>query len=84
MKLTITLTDVEVKSLSYVMADPQQWTENVIRERARIAGDEVVARETARMLADPNVTDIPADRDAIILGAPEPVVVNTDLVSFSE
>ena len=73
MDISITLTEVEVKALSYVMADPQQWTENAIKERARIAGDELVARETARMLADPDVTDIPADRDAIILGAPDPV-----------
>ena len=73
MDISITLTEVEVKALSYVMADPQQWTENAIKERARIAGDELVAAETARMLADPDVTDIPADREAIILGAPEPV-----------
>jgi len=71
--ISITLTEVEVKALSYVMADPQQWTENAIKERARIAGDELVAAETARMLADPDVTDIPADREAIILGAPDPV-----------
>lgn len=74
MDISITLTEVEVKALSYVMADPQQWTENAIKERARIAGDELVAAETARMLADPDVTDIPADRDAIILSAPDPVL----------
>ena len=78
MDIFITLTEVEVRALSYVMADPQQWTENAIKERARIAGDELVAAETARMLADPEVTDIPADRDAIILGAPDPVFPNID------
>ena len=78
MNISITLTEVEVKALSYVMADPQEWTENAIKERARIAGDELVALETARMLADPDVTDIPADRDAIILGAPDPVFPDLD------
>ena len=78
MEFTIFLSEVEVKALSYVMADPQQWTENAIKERARIAGDELVAAETARMLADPDVTDIPADRDAIILGAPDPVLPSMD------
>lgn len=73
MNINITLTEVEVKALSYVMADPQQWTENAIKERARIAGDELVARETARMLSDPSISEIPADRNVIILNAPDPV-----------
>ena len=70
MELTITLTATEVKALSYVMADPEEWIQNAISERARIAADELVASETARLLADPNVTEIPADRDTIILSAP--------------
>lgn len=73
MQFIITLTDVEVKALLCVYIDPEAWTINAIKERARIAGDELVAAETARMLSDPDVTDIPADRDTIILGAPEPV-----------
>jgi len=73
MKLYIELTDVEVKALSYVMADPQAWTQNAISERARLAGLEIVASETARMLADPNITTIPATADEIIMAA-EPYV----------
>jgi len=70
---TITLTDTELKVLSYVMADPQEWTQNAISERARIASEELVARETARMLADPNITTIPATAEEIIMAA-EPYV----------
>lgn len=71
MEFTITLNEVQVKALSYVMADPEEWTRNAISERARIAGDELVASETARLLADSTVTTISANRDAIILGAPD-------------
>lgn len=71
MEFTITLNEVQVKALSYVMADPEEWTRNAISERARIAGEELVAKETARMLADPDITEIPADHDTIILNAPE-------------
>lgn len=70
MEFTITLNEVQVKALSYVMLDPEEWTRNVIFERARIAGEELVASETARMLADPSITEIPADNDTIILNAP--------------
>lgn len=71
MEFTITLDEVQVKALSYVMADPEEWTRNAINERARIAADELVAKETARLLADPEVDQIPASRDEIIMGAPE-------------
>lgn len=67
MKFEIELTDVEVKALSFVMADPQGWTENAIKERARIAIDEIVALETMRMINDPNITDILADKETIVL-----------------
>lgn len=78
MEFTITLDEVQVKALSYVMADPEEWTRNAINERARIAADELVAKETARLLADPEVDQIPANRDEIIMAAPpfDPPVVD--------
>lgn len=79
MKFTIELSEVEVKALSYVMADPEEWTRNAISERARIAADELVASETARLLADPDVTEIPANRETLILEAPEFEPVETPL-----
>ena len=70
MEFTITLDEVQVKALSYVMADPEEWTRNAISERARIAKDDLVATETARLLADPDVAEIPADADTIVMNAP--------------
>ena len=71
MEFTITLDEVQVKALSYVMADPEAWTRNAISERARIAKEDLVAKETARLLADPDVAEIPADADTIVMNAPE-------------
>lgn len=68
-EFTITITDVEAAALAHVMADPKEWTQNAISERARLAIEEIVARETARMLADPEVTKIPASIDEIVLAA---------------
>lgn len=40
---TVTLTDTQIKSLSYVGADPQEWMENAITNRARQSIDEICA-----------------------------------------
>jgi hypothetical protein len=69
MEITITLTEAETKALAYVAFDPQEWAENAVKERARIAMDEIFQSETQRMLADPNVQSIPADREAVVLAA---------------
>lgn len=73
LKFTITITDVEAAALAHVMASPEEWAQNAISERARLAIEEIVARETARMLADPDVTEIPASVDEIVLAAKLPV-----------
>ncbi len=69
MEITITLTEAETKALAYVAFDPQEWAENAVKERARIAMEEIFQTEAQRMLADPNVTSIPADREAVVLAA---------------
>jgi len=69
MQITITLTEAQAKALAYVAADPQEWAENAVHERSRIAMDEIFQLEVQRMLADPNTTEIPADREAVVLAA---------------
>lgn len=79
MKFAITLSDVEAAALAHVMADPQEWTQNAITNRARIAMDEIVQREIARMVADPNITEIPASAAEIVMAAELPVPPSTEL-----
>jgi hypothetical protein len=69
MEIIINLTEAETKALSYVAFDPQEWAENAVKERARIAMEEIFQTEAQRMLADPTVTSIPADREAVVLAA---------------
>ena len=69
MELTVNLTEAEAKALSYVAISPQEWAENAVHERARVAMDDIFQMEVQRMLADPNTTEIPADREAVILAA---------------
>jgi hypothetical protein len=69
MKYEIELNEAEVKALSYVAYDPREWIQNAASNRARIAIEEIFQLEVARMLADPSITEIPADREAVVLAA---------------
>ena len=48
---TITLYDAENKALGFVAFSQQEWIDNVIHERCRIAIEEIVAAEVQRKLA---------------------------------
>ena len=64
MDYTITLTDTEDKALSYASATQQDWIDNVVTNRARIAIDEIVKIYTKRAL-DEGV-QIPTTREEIV------------------
>jgi hypothetical protein len=66
---TITLTDAETKAMEYVALSVQDWADNALQNRARIAMDEIYNEEVARMTADPTITSIPADKEAVVLAA---------------
>ena len=66
---TTTLTDSEKKAMEYIALSVQDWADNALQNRARIAIDEIYNSEVARMTADPDITSIPADKDAVVLAA---------------
>ena len=49
---TITLTDAEDKALGFVAASQQDWIDNAVHERCRIAIDEIVNAEVQRKLSN--------------------------------
>ena len=55
--------------MAYVALSPQEWAEHVVHNRCRKAMDEIYNMEVARMTADPNITSIPADKNAVVLAA---------------
>ena len=48
---TITLTDAQDKALSVVTLDQQEWIENAVFERCRLAIEDIVNAEVQRKLA---------------------------------
>ena len=65
---TITLSAAEDKALGYVAASQQDWIDNVVHERCRIAIEEIIAAEVQRKLTA-NET-ISGSKEDIVLAAP--------------
>jgi hypothetical protein len=65
---TITLSDAENKALGVVAASQQDWIDNAVHERCRIAIEEIVNAEVQRKLAA-NET-ISGSKEDIVLAAP--------------
>ena len=68
-KYTVELTDVENKALGYVAYDQQTWITNTIKDRCRQAIDQIYKLEVDRMVADPNIAEIPANKNTIVTNA---------------
>jgi type II secretory pathway component PulL len=62
--ITLELTPTEYLALGYVAESQQDWVENAVRERCRIAIDEIVGITVQRCLAD-NI-QIPGSKDEIV------------------
>jgi hypothetical protein len=73
--ITITLTDTQFKGLEYVALSPQDWAENAVTERCRIANDEIV-NLTVRHCLDSGI-QVPATREAIVTYAFDNDIVAT-------
>lgn len=67
MNITIALTDTQYKGLQYAALSPEEWSDNAVKNRARIAIDEIVQIYTSKAL-DEGV-QIPTTRDEIVADA---------------
>jgi hypothetical protein len=65
---TITLSAAEDKAIHVVALDAQDWIDNAVHERCRIAIEEIVAEEVQRLLAAGQ--PITGSKDDIVLAAP--------------
>lgn len=73
--ITITLTDTQMKGLEYAALSPQDWAENAVTERARIANDEIVDMTVKHCLD--NGIQVPATREAVVTYAFDNALVAT-------
>lgn len=66
-QITITLSDAEFKALGVVAVSQQEWIDNAVHERCRLAIDEIVNAEVQRKLAAGE--PITGSKDDIVLAA---------------
>jgi hypothetical protein len=64
MNYTLTLTAAEDKALSYAAFSQQDWIDNAVHERCRIAIDEIVQVTVAKCLE--TGTQIPGSKDEMV------------------
>lgn len=65
---TITLSDAEDKALGVIALSQNDWIQNAVKERCRIAMEEIVAAEVQRKLAAGE--SITGSKDDIVMAAP--------------
>lgn len=73
--ITITLTDTQNKALEYAAVSVQDWADNALTNRARIAKDEIIEKLVAHCNA--NDIDIATGEDAQVTQAYTLGVVDT-------
>ena len=73
--ITVALTDTQNKCLEYAAADVQDWADNALHNRARIAQDEIIAALVAHCNA--NEIALATGADAQVAQAFELEVVKT-------
>jgi hypothetical protein len=71
---TITLSDAEDKALHVVALSAQEWIDNAVHERCRIAMEEIVDAEVQRLLA----------AGQPIIGSKDDIVMAADIESAAE
>ena len=80
--IQIELTGTQFKGLEYAALSPQEWAENAVTERARVANDEIV-QLTVQYCLD-NGIQVPATREAIVAYAFDNDIVKTAAVRNAE
>ena len=80
--ITVTLTDTQYKGLEYAALSPQEWADNALTNRARIANDEIVNLTVQHCLD--NGIQVPATREEIVAYAFDNDIVKTAAVRQAE
>ena len=80
--ITVELTATQLKGLEYAAVSPQDWADNALINRARIANDEIVQIVMSHCLD--NGIQVPATREAIVAYGFDNDIVKTAAVRQAE
>jgi len=80
--ITVQLTDTQLAGLEYAAVSPQDWADNALTNRARIANDEIVQIVMNHCLD--NGIQVPATREEIVAYGFDNNIVKTAAVRQQE
>ena len=63
--LSVELTDLEYAALAHIAVDPHDWFQDMVKLRCRNTIHHIADSEIKKMIADPNIDNIPADKEVI-------------------
>ena len=66
---TISLNDIETKAMHFFAVNPQEWIETAVQARIQVAMEDIFNAEIKRLLEDPNIQSIPANKAEVIRNA---------------
>lgn len=70
MEIKITLTDYQVRCLSYDMANIEEYIQNWINVRSDNAAQKLIEAETVRLFNDPSISTMPATKEELVMNSP--------------
>jgi len=80
--ITIELTDTQYKGLEYAALSPEDWADNAVTNRARIANDEIV-EITVKHCLD-NGIQVPTTREEVVAYAFDNEIVKSAVIRNAE
>jgi hypothetical protein len=66
-EITIQVTDAQWKAMTISTPDPIEWVEGMVNQYANRIIDDIFVSEINRMSSDPSISEIPADKDFIVM-----------------
>ena len=66
---TVKITDAEEKAFYWEVVDPEEWVDEVVKNKCRKVMNRLYDQEVKRMTDDDSVSSIPADKDTVINNA---------------
>lgn len=82
-EVTISLTDAQWKAMSIATPDPAEWVKSAAEAYANRQIEEVFMLEVQRMASDSSVTQIPADKDAVVMASTLPTAVERNAATLA-
>ena len=64
--ITLEIEDIDWKAMEHDLLDPETWILEALRGKINSCSKRIVATETSRLLADPEIESLPGTREGLL------------------